>query len=235
MARRWAGRIRTGDKTFVVVGIARDIKYREITESAMPFLYFPFSQLYEAHMTLHIETSGDPAAMAAPVIAEIRRLDHNQPVTEVSTLQHLFEEGGLFFNRLLTQLISTIGSFGLLPATIGLYGVIAYSLSRRTREIGIRMAIGAGRRDVLGLVLRQGAILVGTGVVLGLGMALLLSPVLKDLLVGVSARDPVVFVAVPLALSAIGLIACYVPAHRAVRVDPLTGPRGGCLQIRATM
>jgi macrolide transport system ATP-binding/permease protein len=232
MARRYwpnrnavGGRIRVGDQTLEVVGIAKDIKYREISEQPMPFLYLPFSQQYESRMALHVEATGDPAALAQPVIGEIRRLDPDQPVSEVGTLHRFFEQGALLVNRLIMQLVTTIGLFGLLLATIGLYGVIAYSVSRRTREIGIRMAIGAGRRDVLRLVLRQGAVLSLTGVALGLGLALSAAPVLQSQLVGVSPRDLSVFLAVPLLLAGVSLLACYVPARRAAGVEPLTALR----------
>jgi ABC-type antimicrobial peptide transport system permease subunit len=176
-------------------------------------------------MTLHIETAGDPAAFAAPMVAEVRRLDPEQPIQEVMTLHHFFQEGALFANRLIAQLVTTIGLFGLLLATIGLYGVIAYSVSRRTREIGIRMAIGADRGEVLRLVLRQGARLTMIGVALGSALALVLSPVLQGQLVGVNPRDPMVFLAVPLLLSTVSLLACYVPAHRAARTHPLSALR----------
>ncbi|HEV3196685.1 MAG TPA: FtsX-like permease family protein, partial [Bryobacteraceae bacterium] len=123
------------------------------------------------------------------------------------------------------QLVTTIGLFGLLLAIVGLYGVVAYSVSRRTREIGIRIAIGAGRRDVLRLVLRQGAVLSLTGVALGLGLALSAAPVLRSQLVGVSPRDLSVFLAVPLLLAGVSLMACYVPARRAASIEPLTALR----------
>jgi putative ABC transport system permease protein len=219
------GRIRIGEKTFEVVGIAKDIKYREISEAPMPFFYLPFSQDYQAHMTLHVETAGDPAAMAAPVVAAIHRLDPNQPVAGVTTLDHFFQEGALFVNRLITQLVTTIGLFGLLLATTGLYGVIAYSVSRRTREIGIRMAVGADRRDVLRMVLRQGAVLILTGAGLGLSLAFLLAPAFQSQLVGTSSRDPAVFLAVMLVVLGVGLAACYVPARRAARVEPFDALR----------
>ncbi len=232
MARRYwpkgsaiGGRIRVGERTTEVVGIAKDIKYREISEPPMPFLYLPFSQEYEAHMTLQVETAGDPASMAAPVIAEIRRLDPDQPVSEVQTIHHYFEEGALFVNRLIAQSITSIGLFGLLLATIGLYGVIAYSVSRRTREIGIRIAIGASRGDVLRLVMRQGAILILTGAVIGEGLALLAAPVLQSQLVGVAPRDVSVFLTVTALLCGVGLLACYIPARRAARVEPLVALR----------
>jgi ABC-type antimicrobial peptide transport system permease subunit len=159
------------------------------------------------------------------MVAEVRRLDPEQPIQEVMTLHHFFQEGALFANRLIAQLVTTIGLFGLLLATIGLYGVIAYSVSRRTREIGIRMAIGADRGEVLRLVLRQGAGLTMIGVALGSALALVLSPVLQGQLVGVNPRDPMVFLAVPLLLSTVSLLACYVPAHRAARTHPLSALR----------
>jgi predicted permease len=212
-------------KTRRVVGIARDMKYNDVSERPLPFFFLPFSQRYSSTMNLHIETAGDPASLSAPVIAEIRRLDSDQPVQEVITLEHFFKEGALFANRLIAQLVTTIGLLGLLLATIGLYGVIAYSVSRRTREIGIRMAIGAGSGEVLRMVLRQGGALILTGLALGLGLAVLLAPALRSLLVGVSPWDPAVFLAVPLLLTAVSLLACYAPARRAARVQPLDALR----------
>ncbi len=164
------GRMQIEGKTLQVVGVARDMKYNDVSEPPRPFFFLPFSQRYVPAMTLHIETASDPSGFTAPVIAEIRRLDPELPVHEVMTLHHFFQQGALFANRLIAQLVSTIGLFGLLLATIGLYGVIAYSVSRRTREIGIRMAIGADRAEVLRLVLRQGAALTLIGVALGSGL-----------------------------------------------------------------
>jgi len=219
------GRMQIEGKARQVIGIARDMKYNDVAERPLPFFFLPFSQRYSPTMNLHVETAGDPASLSAPVIAEIRRLDPDQPVQEVITLHRFFQEGALFANRLIAQLVTTIGLLGLLLATIGLYGVIAYSVSRRTREIGIRMAIGAGSGDVLRMVLRQGGALILTGVALGLVLALLFAPVLGSLLVGVSPRDPAVFLAVPLVLAAVGLLACYVPARRAASVQPLVALR----------
>ena len=140
-------------------------------------------------------------------------------------MDHFFDEGALFASRLIMQLVTVIGLFGLLLAVGGLYGVIAYSVSRRTREIGIRIAVGADPSSVARLVLQQGMKLTIIGVGIGLSLSLLASRLLGSLLVGVSARDPFVYVVVPLLLAAISLLACYVPARRAARVDPLVALR----------
>ncbi len=219
------GRIQIGKQTLEVIGIAKNIKYRDLSEHPQPFLYLPFSQQYSALMTLHVESAVDPATLAAPVLAEIRRLDPGTPVEGVQTMDHFFDEGALFGNRLIMQLVTVIGLFGLLLSVGGLYGVIAYSVSRRTREIGIRIAVGANPSSVARLVLRQGMKLTVIGVGIGLTLSLLASRLLGSLLVGVSARDPFVYVAVPLLLGGISLLACYVPARRAARVDPLVALR----------
>jgi predicted permease len=219
------GRIHIGKQTLEVVGIAKNIKYRDLSEHSQPFLYLPFAQQYTSFMTLHVETAVDPATLAGPVLAEIRRLDPATPVQDVQTLNHFFQEGALFGNRLITQVVTVIGLFGLLLAVTGLYGVIAYSVSRRTREIGIRMAIGADPGSVARLVLRQGMVLTAIGAAIGLTLSLLASQLLTSLLVGVSPRDVSVYIAVPVLLAAISLLASYVPARRAARIDPLLALR----------
>jgi hypothetical protein len=219
------GRVRVGKQTMEVVGVAKTIRYRDLSESPQPFLYLPFSQQYSAFMTLHVETTGDPAALAAPVLAEIRRLDPGTPVADVQTLDHFFHEGAMFGSRLVTEVVTVTGFLGLLLAIAGLYGVIAYSVSRRTREIGIRMAIGADPGFVARLVLRQGMNLTIAGMAIGLLLALSVAKLLGTLLVGVSSRDPYVFVAVTLIVASVSLLACYIPARRAARVDPLLALR----------
>jgi predicted permease len=219
------GRIQIGKQTLDVVGIAKNIKYRDLSEQPQPFLYLPFSQQYSALMTLHVESAVDPATLAAPVLAEIRRLDPGTPVEGVQTMDRFFDEAALFGNRLIMQLVTAIGLFGLLLSVGGLYGVISYSVSRRTREIGIRIAVGADPSSVARLILRQGMKLTIIGVGIGLTLSLLASRLLGSLLVGVSARDPFVYVVVPLLLAGISLFACYVPARRAARVDPLVALR----------
>jgi len=220
------GRFRmNGKETIQVVGVAKTIKYRDASEPPLPFLYLPLSQQYSSFITLHVETLGDPAAMAAPVLAQISEIERAMPVSDVQTLEHFFKEGALFGNRLIMQVVLVIGSFGLLLAVVGLYGVIAYSVSRRTREIGIRMAIGAQPSGVARLVLRQGLtwILIGTGI--GLILALGASQVVASQLAGTSPRDPTVYLLGAVLLAGVSLLACYVPARRAARVDPLVALR----------
>jgi len=219
-------RIQLDDKQVLeVVGIVKTIKYRDISEPPLPFLYMPLAQQYASFMTLHVETENDPAALAATVVAQIRGLDPGMPVIDVQTLEHFFRAGALYGNRLITQVVSIIGLFGVLLAVTGLYGVIAYSVSRRTREIGIRMAIGADPAKVARLVLRQGFTLTLAGTAIGLALALAASKLLASLLAGISPRDPLVYLLAPALLAGVSLLACYVPALRAARVDPMEALR----------
>ncbi|HEV2686917.1 MAG TPA: ABC transporter permease [Bryobacteraceae bacterium] len=219
------GRIVKGNQTLEVVGIVKDIKYRDLSEHPMPFLYVPFAQQYASFLTLHVETAGDPAFLAGPVLSEIRRIDPGMSLADIQTMTHFFSEGALLGNRLITQVVTATGLLGLLLATTGLYGVMAYSVSRRTREIGIRMAVGADPRSVARLVMRQGLVLTAAGGIIGVGLSLAASTLLENLLVGVSARDPWVYATVVLLLGAISMLACYMPARRAARVDPLVALR----------
>ena len=220
------GRFRMeGKETLEVVGIAKTIKYRDAGEQPLPFLYLPFSQQYSSFITLHVETDRDPAAIAAPVLAQIRGLDPGVPVSDVQTLDHFFKEGALFATRLIMEVVTAIGLLGFLLAVTGLYGVIAYSVSRRTREIGIRMAIGADPANVARLVLRQGFTLAVIGTAIGLALALAASKLLSSLLSGISPRDPLVYLLAPTLLVGVSLLACYVPARRATRVDPVKALR----------
>jgi macrolide transport system ATP-binding/permease protein len=220
------GRFRmNGKETIQVVGVAKTIKYRDASEPPLPFLYLPLSQQYSSFITLHVETLGDPASIAALVVGQISAIDRAMPVSDVQTLEHFFKEGALFGSRLVMQVVLVIGSFGLLLAVVGLYGVIAYSVSRRTREIGIRMAIGAQPSGVARLVLRQGLTLILIGTAIGLVLALGASQVVASQLAGTSPFDPLVYFAGALVLGSVSLLACYVPARRAARVDPLVALR----------
>ena len=227
-AAYWPGRSALGQRIIVdgtpreVVGIARNAKYRVIEETARRHLYVPASQRYLNRWTVFVEAAaGDPGQLASAVQAEVRRLDAGMTLEEVQTLDHFFRRGALFGNRISAQIVSAIGIVGLMLAVIGLYGVIAYSVSRRTREIGVRMAIGPRPGDVLGMVLKRGLLLSGTGVLLGLGLAALGAMAMSSQLVGVSPFDPLVFAVTPVVMLLVGLAASYFPARRAAAIDPI--------------
>jgi ABC-type antimicrobial peptide transport system permease subunit len=169
---------------------------------------------------LCVRATGDADALVAAIRREARSLDPNLPVFNVKTFAEQINES-VSTERLVALLSSFFGFFALLLAALGLYGVMAYAVTRRTRELGIRIALGAQRRDVLRLVLKQGMKLAGLGVTLGLIVALGLTRLTKSLLFGVSATDPLTFLGTGLLLVSVALLACWIPARRATRVDPL--------------
>src|SRR6266404_9636794 len=175
-------------------------------------------------MTLHVSTTGNPLSVITEVRAEVKALDSDLPLTNVETMQ---EHMRLLLGpaRLLALLSSAFGVLALLLAAIGLYGVMAYIVGNRTHEIGIRMALGAQTSGVLRLIVRQGMQLALAGVALGLIAAFALTRVLKSVLYGVGATDPLTFISVAVLLLAVALLACYIPARRATRVDPLVALR----------
>jgi putative ABC transport system permease protein len=206
--------------TAQVVGIARVAKTRDISEPPQPFLYLPLEQTRQTPMVLFVETAGDPAAQSGAVRAEVRALDSNLPIYDVRTMAAHFEQQALFGVRLVAEVITAVGIVGLALSVLGLYAVIAYAVSQRTREIGIRLAVGASERRVLGMVLRQGMTLGAIGIGAGLLLALALSSVLGGLLDAVNPRDPRVYALSTLLLLSVTLLATYLPARRASHVDP---------------
>jgi len=207
-----------------VIGVARDAKYNTLGEDTLPFFYQPFWQNYRAEMTLQVRTAGDPRQMLTPVRNEIRVLDKNMPVSNARTLnEHL--SGALLLPRIGAGFLGAFGSLALLLASVGLFGVMSYSVARRTREIGIRMALGARNRDVLELVLHEAMTLVIVGVVVGLIASFALTRVMTSLLYGVSATDPLTFAGVAVLLVGVALAASYIPARRASKVDPMIALR----------
>ena len=218
-------RIDREDKLLEVVGVARDSKYMLPAEGPTPAFYMPFSQLPRSDRILHIRTQGDPVPMAAAVRSVIHALDQEMPIWDVRSMQDHIRNGKMFLFDIGTGLMGAFGLIGMILAAIGLYGVMAYSVSRRTHEIGIRMAIGASGGRIRAMVVRQGMILAALGVLLGLAGAGLLTRLFANLLVGVTSTDPLTFGAIALFLLAVGLLACYVPARRATRVDPMIALR----------
>jgi len=209
-----------------VIGVAKDGKYLYLAESHRPFVYVPYSQDYHASMILHVLTKGDPANLAGPIRAEVHSLDPDLPAFDVRTLHDFLDAKALLPQRLSAQMIGGIGLIGMLMAVVGLYGVVAYAVSRRTREIGIRMAIGAGKRDVLNMILAQGMGLTLIGVGIGLALAFAVTRLMGPLLLfGVNPADPLVFALIPAILISVTIAACWLPARRAAKVDPMVALR----------
>jgi putative ABC transport system permease protein len=203
-----------------IIGIVGDVRYDNLTAEAEPTVYYPHPGLTYEFMTLVIRTAGDPAEMAPAVRREIAAIDPDQPVSDVRTMTQVMADtvGRARFNTLLLGIFAGLAT---LLAAVGIFGVMNYSVQLRTREIGLRMALGAQPGRVLMLVLRQGLLLTLIGIGVGLAGALALSRVMSGLLYGVTASDPATFAAIVLVLAVVSLIACYIPARRATRVDPL--------------
>lgn len=209
---------------YEIVGVAKDGKYRLLGEPPTEYLFLPHSQNYEGKMTLIARTSGEPGNMGEAIRQEVANLDSQLPVYGVKAMP-------AFLDRLLSgpksiaALASTFGLVALLVASVGLYGVMSYAVAQRSREVGIRMALGATTGDVLRLVLKEGLILIGAGVGIGLFAAVGATSLLSSFLYGVSRTDAATFVALPLILAAVALVASYLPARRAASVDPMVALR----------
>jgi len=207
-----------------VVGVARDGKYRTLGDDPRPFVYTAVDQDKSIGLTLIVAGNGDEKALLTEVRRAIDATDPNVPIFDIKTMsEHLSIM--LFLARIGAVLLAAFGGLGLILASMGLYGVVAASVARRTREIGIRMAIGAQRGDVLRLVVREGMVLTGTGLAIGLGLALLGTGLLHGLLYGIAPSDPLTFLAVALILGGVALGANLIPARRATEVDPLVALR----------
>ena len=210
-----------------VAGVAQDGKYALVAlDEPIPYFYVPYAQDYSSMMTLQIRSAVTPESLIAPVRQVIRGLAPDLPIYDVRTMkQSLAGVDGFFVFHMGAVLAAVMGLIGLTLAVVGVYGVVSYSAEQRTHEIGIRMALGAGRREVLGLMLRQGMGLVMAGVLSGLVASWALTRTVARLLFGVSATDPLTFAGATLLLAAIALWACYVPARRAMRLDPMAALR----------
>jgi len=207
-----------------IVGIVRDSKYRSLNEMPTPFTYVPLAQNHETGMTLHIRAVGDPTLLAAAARNEIQSLDRNLPVADLRPMTVLIGDS-LFAARMGAALLGAFGLLALVLASVGLYGVMSYSVSRRTRELGIRMALGANRKAVIRLVVSQGMKLSLAGTGIGLVISFALTRFLSSFLFGVSASDIATYLSISALLTAVALVACYIPARRATRVDPMVALR----------
>ncbi len=209
-----------------VVGVAHDSKYLAVFERPLPFFYLPLAQTYISMRTLQVRISVPPAAMAARVQREIQAVDPDVPIADLRTMNQSLAGGfGFMLFRMGAIQAGSMGILGLLLAVIGVYGVVSYGASQRTREIGIRMALGADPADVRRLVLGQGVRLVIAGIALGLVASAAFARLAAGYVLLVSASDPLTFTMVTLLLAAIAMWACYLPARRAMRVDPMVALR----------
>ena len=217
-------RIRLGKTWYEVAGVVADSKYRRLNEPASPFVYLSTTWNYRPDVVFHVRTTGDPRLLAEPVRAIIHRADAKLPVFGPVTLEDHIQSAS-FQQRLGASLLSAFGVLAVLLSSIGLYATIAYSVSRRTRELGARLAMGATRRDIMRLVLTQAVRVTAIGLAIGLGLAIGAAQLFGTLLVGVRPVDPATLIAVTLLLSGIAIVASYGPARRAARLDPLQALR----------
>jgi predicted permease len=207
-----------------IVGIVRDAKYNNVREAVPPTMYTPYQQGYSGSVTFEVRTAGDPLAAIPAVREAVRAVDPNVPIINLTT-QQAEVENRFQQERLFAQAGTVFGGLALLVASVGLFGLMSYSVARRTNEIGIRMALGAARADVLQLVMRESMTLVLAGVVLGLGGAIAGSRPIANLLFGLAPADPMTIVAAIVVMLVLSSVAAYLPARRASRVDPIVALR----------
>src|SRR5439155_22990105 len=203
-----------------IVGVAQTIKYRGTTDRPTDFVYLPLTQHPVSRMVLLLRSTGDPLELVSPVKDVVRALDPNLPISEMRTYEDLYRYHAVEGPRIAIELVGTMGAVGLLLAIAGLYGLVAYNVSRRTREIGIRMAIGAGQSDVLCLVMSKGLVLVGTGTVIGLAMGFAVEQLMNSMLFNAGGVDIMAYLIVVPSMVLVTMLAAYVPARRASRIAP---------------
>jgi putative ABC transport system permease protein len=207
-----------------IVGVVNDVKHDDLTAATRPHIYVPTMQLTSPFAILAIRAKGDPAALVGAIRREVAALDRNQPLANIGTMEKVVSDS-VADRRFQMTLLAVFAAVALILAATGVYSVMATAVARRTHEMGIRLALGASPRDVLRLVVGQGMKLALAGVGIGLAAAFGLTRLMTGLLFGVSALDPLTFIAVAMLLAGVALIACYLPARRAMRVDPLTALR----------
>jgi len=210
-------------KDFEIIGIVEDGKYNDLTEDPQPYLFLNMSQFRDADATFMVATAGDAASLSLPVRRTMRD-QHRMTVTQLITLRE-FMRSTMYTNRLAAQLISVMCGLGVLLAAVGLYGVIAFLVGKRTHEVGIRMALGASRENILALFLRRGLLIAAVGLALGVAGGLAASKLLASLLYEVGARDPLTYVGGGVLLIGISALATYIPARRATRIEPMEALR----------
>jgi predicted permease len=205
-----------------VVGVIKQGKYTDPVDTTTMYYYQPIAQNFRSFVTLQLRTAASPEALIPVVEQQIHSLAPGLPVTDVQTMeQSLSGINGFFLYHMGSRFTVVLGLLGLVLAVVGVYSVISYAASQKTHEIGVRMALGAGRGDILKMILRQGFVLIGAGLLVGLVLTFVAARGIVSLLVGVSPSDPVTLISVAILLAAVGLIASYIPARRAMNIEPL--------------
>ena len=207
---------------YEIVGVVGDIRHNSLQIQPFSTMYFP--DINTGGMNVVIRTQGDPLSIVGAVRKEVHALDPDQPIAAVKKMGD-WVDSSVAAPRYRTTLLTLFAALAMILAATGIYGVMSYSVAQRTHEIGVRMALGARRLDVLKLVIRQGMLLTLVGVALGLVAAFGLTRVMSSLLFGVTAKDPITFGVVAALLIAVAFVACFVPARRATKVDPLVALR----------
>jgi putative ABC transport system permease protein len=217
--------VTNGPETFrEIVGIVGDVKQYGLAQPTTLQTYEPFLQNPFSGMTLVVRTENNPAALTSAIRAQVLSIDKDQPIARTRALEQIVSDS-VAKQRFAMLLLGTFGAVALVLAAVGLYGVMSYAVTQRTHELGIRMALGASTGNVLKLVVRQGMTLALVGVGIGLGGALALTRLMENLLFATGATDPLTFVGISLLLAGVALAACFVPARRATRVDPMVALR----------
>lgn len=207
-----------------IIGVVGDVKHSGLDVEARPMTYWPHPELAFSSMTLLIRGTSDPLSMAAAVQREVKALDKDLPISEVRTMEQLLASATARA-RFVAVLLAIFAGMAMALAAVGIYGVMSHSVAQRSREIGIRMALGAERSDVIRMVVRQGLVLAGAGIVIGIAGATAITRLMSGLLFGVTATDPLTFVTIALLLAAVAFLACLIPARKATKVDPLIAIR----------
>jgi predicted permease len=207
-----------------VIGVVKGGTAQHIGEDLRPVAYQSLLQDFPSWVTLHVRTAGDPSGLLSTVRREVQALDRTMPLTRAATISQLIGEE-LWGARMGAALLAAFGLLALILASVGIYGVLAFSVSQRRSEFGIRLALGARPSDLLRLVLGQTLTLVAAGAMIGITGGLIVTRMVKNLLYGVSAVDPVAFVGMPLLLLLVALLASYLPARRATKIDPMIALR----------
>ena len=228
--RYWPGQnaigksVEFGGRPYTVVGVAANAKYRRLTYDPVPLILVPLMQDSRSPVILHVRTSGSPMALAPEVEEAIHGLNADLPLFNVTTLKQNMGLGGMF-QRIAVVFAGVFGLLAMLLSAVGVYGVVAYTTRQRTHEIGIRMALGAAKGDVFRQVLKQGLRLALIGLAAGFAASLALTRYLRGMLYGVGSADWLTYTTVGVALCAVALLACFIPARRAASVDPMQALR----------